>query len=168
MDILLVRHAIAEERDSQQWPDDRGRPLTRQGARKFRSVARILGKAWDTPELVLSSPLTRAWQTAQILEKVCGWPTPEEFPSLEPEREPAEIIAALKKRAEVAHVVLVGHEPSMSELISHLLSGSDERISLEMKKGGAALVRFDAAVRAGGATLLWLLPPGVLLSAARD
>ena len=55
----------------------------------------------------------------------------------------------------------------MHEILSYLLSGSADSISLEMKKGGAALVRFDAAVRAGSAGLLWLLPPGVLLSAAR-
>ena len=167
MELLLVRHAIAEERDHQKRPDDRGRPLTQQGARKFRSVARIPGKAWDTPDLVLSSPLVRAWQSAQILEGVCGWPKPEEFASLEPGRKPAEVITALKKRAGIDHVVLVGHEPSMHEILSHFLSGSADSISLEMKKGGAALVRFDAAVRAGSAGLLWLLPPGVLLSAAR-
>ncbi len=80
MEILLVRHGIAEERDSRKWADDRGRPLTRPGTRKFRSIARILGKAWETPDLVLSSPLARAWQTAQILEEVCGWPEPEGIP----------------------------------------------------------------------------------------
>jgi phosphohistidine phosphatase len=166
MELLLVRHAIAEERDLQEWPDDLGRPLTRQGARKFRSVARILGKAWDTPDLVLSSPLARAWQTAQILEEVCGWPEPVELPSLMPGRKSEETIASLKKQAKATRVVLVGHEPSMHEILSHLLSGSPDSISLEMKKGGAALVRFDGAARSGTASLLWLLPPGVLLSAA--
>ena len=168
MELLLVRHAIAEERDLRRWPDDRGRPLMQQGARKFRSVARILGKAWNMPDLVLSSPLARAWQTAQILEEICGWPEPEELASLEPGRKPAEIITALNKRGEMARVVLVGHEPSLHEILSHLLSGSADSISIEMKKGGAALVCVDATVRAGSASLLWLLPPGVLLSAVKS
>jgi len=168
MELLLVRHAIAEERDPEKWPDDRGRPLTREGARKFRSVARVLSTAWETPDLVLSSPLARAWQTAQILEEVCSWPAPEEFLSLEPGRRPAETITALKKRAGAEHIVLVGHEPSMHEILSFFLGGSADSVSLEVKKGGAALVRFDAAIRAGTASLLWLLPPRVLLAVARD
>jgi phosphohistidine phosphatase len=168
MELLLVRHAIAEERDSEKWPDDRGRPLTREGVRKFRSVSRILSKTWQTPDLVLSSPLARAWQTAQILEEVCGWPEPEELPSLEPGRKPAETVTALKKRDGAGQIVLVGHEPSMHELLSHLLCGPTEILSLEMKKGGAALVRFDAGVRAGAASLLWLLPPRIVLATGKD
>ena len=168
MEILLVRHAIAGDRDPAQWPDDRGRPLTREGARKFRSVARVLGKAWKMPDLVLSSPLARAWQTAQILEETCAWPEPEECPSLEPGRTPAETLNAVKKKDGAEHLVLVGHEPQMHEILSLLLGGSAGGVSLEMKKGGAALVRFDGAVRAGSATLLWLLPPRVLLATGDD
>ena len=165
MEILLVRHAVAEERDSARWSDDRGRPLTREGARKFRSVARILAKAWEKPDLVLSSPLARASQTAQILTAVCGWPEPEGLPCLGPDGMPAETVTVLRRRAGVTHVVLVGHEPTMHQILSLFLDGTADGVSLEMKKGGAALVRFDAALRAGSGSLLWLLPPRVALAA---
>jgi len=167
MELLLVRHAIAEERDGEKWPDDRGRPLTREGARKLQAVARILSRAWELPDLVLSSPLTRAWQTARILTEVGGWPEPQECPDLEPGRKPSEILATLKKQAAAEHIVLVGHEPSMHEILSFLLTGSAGGISLEVKKGGAALVHFDASIRAGAASLLWLLPPRLVLAAAK-
>ena len=92
----------------------------------------------------------------------------QECPDLEPERKPSEILATLKKQAAAEHIVLVGHEPSMHEILSFLLTGSAGGISLEMKKGGAALVHFDASIRAGAASLLWLLPPRLVLSAAKD
>ena len=168
MEILLVRHAIARERDPAKWPDDRGRPLTRDGALRFSSVAQVLARTWEAPDLVLSSPLARAWQTAQILEEACSWPEPQECPSLAPERRPVEVIAALGKRAGAGRIVFVGHEPSLHELLALFLGGSDDCMSLEMKKGGAALVRFAGAVSAGAGSLVWLLPPRLLLAAAGD
>jgi phosphohistidine phosphatase SixA len=168
MDVLLVRHAIAEERDFDRWPDDRGRPLTREGTRKFRAVAQVLARCWETPDLVLASPLARTWQTAQLLEEECRWPEPEECPALEPAKKPSEILAMLKKRAEAETVVLVGHEPSLQGILSHFVAGAAEGLPVEMKKGGAALVRFDGNVRAGGAKLLWLVPPRLLLAAGSD
>jgi phosphohistidine phosphatase len=166
MELMIVRHAIAEERDSEKWADDRGRPLTKGGIRRFQTVARVLSGLWDAPEVVLSSPLARAWQTAEILRKEAGWPKPEEFPALEPGRDPAEAIAAMKKRAVAERVAFVGHEPFLHEFLSLVLSGTAEGIALEMKKGGAALVGFEGPIKAGAGDLLWLLPPRILRAAA--
>ena len=68
MELLLIRHAIAEERNSGDWSGDRERPLTSAGADRFRRIARVLATVWDPPDLVLASPYARAWQTAQLLE----------------------------------------------------------------------------------------------------
>lgn len=168
MEILLVRHAIAEERDPERWPDDRGRPLTRNGSNRFRSVARALAQVCAPPEEVFSSPLRRTWQTAEILEKVCGWPAPTALPSLEPGTRAAETLASLPHSSEWERIVMVGHEPSLHELLAFLLGGVRSNVAVEMKKGGAALVRCDAGIRAGGGCLLWLLPPRVILSAGKD
>jgi phosphohistidine phosphatase len=165
MELMLVRHAIAGQRDPGKWPDDRERPLTGGGKRKFEPVAHALSRLWETPEAVLSSPLARAWQTAEILQKKAGWPQPEEFRALEPGRSPTETIAAMKKRPGAERVALVGHEPFMHEFLSLALGGTAEGIGLEMKKGGVALVRFEGPVKAGAGRLLWLLPPRILRAA---
>jgi phosphohistidine phosphatase len=167
MELLLIRHAIAEEVDPERWPDDRGRPLTRAGAARFRAVARALARICETPEEVFSSPLRRTWQTAEILETACGWPAPTALPSLEPGVKSAETITSLQSTTDRERIVLVGHEPSLHELVAFLLGGARSAVALEMKKGGAALVRCDAGIRAGGGCLLWLLPPRVLLSAGK-
>ncbi len=164
MELLLIRHAIAEERGVGARADDRERSLTVGGAERFRRIARVLAAVWDPPDLVLASPYARTWQTAQILDEVCGWPEPEACPLLEPPCKPAAAIAALIGRADAERVVFVGHEPALHEILSLLLGGSVDGVSLEMKKGGAALVRGDADSLAGNAELVWLLPPRVLLA----
>jgi len=167
VEILLVRHAIAEERPARAGDGDRDRQLTVAGADRFHRVARVLAAVWDPPDLVLSSPYARAWQTARILEEEGGWAAPEACPELEPAHPPAAVLAALRARAAAERIVLVGHEPVMSGLLSLLLGGSAGAVSLEMKKGGAALVRCDAPPVAGTAELIWLLPPRVLLGVQR-
>lgn len=162
MEILIVRHAIAAERDAKKWPDDRGRPLTAEGVRRFRSVARHLGKTVSEVDGMWASPLARAWQTAEILEKEAGWPAPRKLTALEPDVDPGAVLAFLREERDRARLALVGHEPGMHLIVSLLLSGSADGVYVEMKKGGAALVRMDGEVRAGAGHLLWLLPPRVV------
>src|SRR5262249_18753372 len=77
MELLLVRHAIAAERDPSRWPDDRDRPLTSQGEERMRRAARGLGRIAPEVDLAFASPLVRAWRTAEILHEEIGWPAPE-------------------------------------------------------------------------------------------
>ncbi|MDO9693707.1 MAG: histidine phosphatase family protein [Candidatus Latescibacteria bacterium] len=168
MELLLIRHAIAEERGVGARADDRERSLTTGGAERFRRIARVLATVWGPPDLVLASPYARAWQTAQLLEQECGWAAPEACPELEPMNPPATVLVALRGRTAAERVVLVGHEPLMHGILSLLLGGSSDAVSLEMKKGGAALVRCDTPPVAGTADLIWLLPPRVLLAVDGD
>ena len=84
--LYLVRHAIAPPADPTIWPDDRLRPLTKKGKTRFRRAAAGLGTFARLPERVLSSPLVRAWQTAQLLEQAAGWPGPVACDALAPDR----------------------------------------------------------------------------------
>src|SRR5215471_19083588 len=84
MYLYLVRHAIAFEPDPAQWPDDRDRPLTPEGEKRFRQAALGLRELVPSVDAVLSSPLVRAWQTAAILARKAGWPEPQRFDALEP------------------------------------------------------------------------------------
>lgn len=157
--LVLVRHAIAEERGPA-WPDDDARPLTREGARKWKRAAQGLAATLPPVDLLFTSPLVRAVQTAEVLARALS-PSPklQLLDALQPGARPAATIAALKGKSAKGTVVLVGHEPSLSELASTLLHLQGP---LEFRKGGAlALVTTGLGAR-GPARLEWFLPPRVL------
>jgi phosphohistidine phosphatase len=162
VELLIVRHASAGERDPQKWPDDRDRPVSPKGARRFRSIAHGLARLIPEVDAVWSSPLRRAWQTAEILQKEAGWPAPREFKALEPGNSVAKVTEILRRESS-GRVVLVGHEPMLSQLITHLTVGPGDHQIVELKKGGAALLSFPGGLMAGNGVLLWLLPPRVAL-----
>jgi phosphohistidine phosphatase len=168
MDVYLVRHAIADSRDPARWPDDAERPLTAKGVARFRSAARGLRGIAPEVELVLASPYTRAWQTAEILRDDAGWPVPEPAPALEavrPARAAVELLQAHKDRSSVA---LVGHEPHLSSLASLLLSGDEHAVSIELKKGGVILLAFGGDPAPETALLRWSVSPKLLRSLDRE
>src|SRR5438093_5262630 len=99
MELFLIRHGIAAARDLVRWPDDRERPLTPEGHERFRRAARGLGKIAQPVKRVFSSPLARAWETAEILHEEIGWPAPERCPELEPTATPQDASRALMKVA---------------------------------------------------------------------
>src|SRR5258707_10153879 len=94
MDLYLVRHGIAYEPDPAKWPDDKDRPLTPEGEKKFRQAARGLRELVPSVSVVLSSPWARAWRTAEILEKEAHWPAPVAGGALGSGRSPAAALPA--------------------------------------------------------------------------
>jgi phosphohistidine phosphatase len=115
----------------------------------------------------MSSPVPRAWRTAEILTEEAGWPAPERCRALEAGGSATRALDALRPHARAPSVAVVGHEPNLSELASTLLTGSATRLQLEMKKGGVALVRIEGEPRRGSAWLAWLLTPKALRSLGR-
>ena len=165
--LYLVRHGEAGNADASRWPDDRDRPLTADGEKKFGEVAEGLAKLASSVDVTLSSPLVRAWQTAVILEKRAGWPAPVRFDALAG-ASPADVVDGLQPHSAAAAVALVGHEPSLSELASYLLTGDADRVSITMRKGGViCLESDDGAPRAGGAHLEWMARPRILRAIGR-
>ena len=158
--LIIVRHAIAYERDALRWPDDRDRPLTPDGEAKFRRAARGIGRVSGSIDTVLCSPLVRAWRTAEILTDEAGWPEPLVFESLEPERSAADVAAALMPHRMRDTVALVGHEPLLGELVSFLLTGSDSGSAFPLKKGAVAAVDVDGDIP-NGSSLRYLLTPKI-------
>jgi phosphohistidine phosphatase len=167
VDLYLVRHAIAADRDAAAWPDDSLRPLTEAGAARFRLAARGLSSMAPSVERVLSSPYPRAWQTAEILHEEAHWPTPQPCPELEATRSPSDVVGVLQEAAS-SSVALVGHEPLLSSVASLLLTGNADMLLLELKKGGAALLELPQRPTAGNAVLRWSLSPRVLRMLARQ
>ena len=164
MEVLLVRHAIAFERDAKRWRDDDLRPLSPKGITKFRKAAAGLKWLMEPPQEVWTSPLLRAQQTARILAEVAGWPKARERNELSPGGN-SEAVIDLLRRASSARVALVGHEPALSQLAAVCLIGPDGPFSVEMKKGGVLALLFASTPRAGGATLRGLAPPRYLRAA---
>jgi phosphohistidine phosphatase len=158
MDLYVVRHAIAEERDPQRWPDDSQRPLTEKGRKRFGLIAQVVGRIVPEVDLVLSSRFVRAWQTAELLVEHANWPAPKSCEELEL-APTGELCAALQTHAHLNSVAIVGHDPCLSEFVSAMLTGSEDRMDLDFKKGGTVCLQFPAEPQPGRATLLWYLTP---------
>ena len=160
MDVFLVRHAIAHERDRRRWPDDAKRPLTAAGAGRFRKAAKGLATLLPKRVALLSSPFVRARDTAAILARVTSRDVIE-CAELGANRSTREAFKLLQARREKS-VVLVGHEPYLGQFLSAALADADDAVTGEFKKGGAALLHFPGPVRPGKAVLKWYVPPRVL------
>jgi phosphohistidine phosphatase len=125
---------------------------------KFQEDAPQVGKA---PDRLLTSPLIRARQTAQILTEIAGWPAAEETSELLPDRAPLAVLTLLAKdRSE--RVALVGHQPGLGALLSACLVGNGGALPIEMKKNAVACLSFEGSARAGRAVLKWLATPRML------
>src|SRR6185312_3207605 len=114
MQLLVVRHAIAFERDAKRWPDDNERPLTAEGIKKARRAAAGLKRIAQRPALVLTSPLVRARDTAVILTQAARWPEAVQCDAFAPGKSPQEMLAALRREGAGAEcVAVVGHQPGL-------------------------------------------------------
>jgi phosphohistidine phosphatase len=165
MDLYLVRHAIAEPRDADRWPDDSLRPLTRAGAASFRRAGRGLRRLGIEVDAMLASSYVRAWQTSELLVEEAGWPGAEPCSELEPSAAPPTALAAIRGRSERS-LALVGHEPGLGRLASLLLAGSPDAIELEVKKGAVLSLRCDGPPAPAIASLRWSAGPKLLRRAA--
>ena len=157
MELLLVRHGIAEDVSST--GRDRDRALTAVGIDRFSTCAAGLAAAGWRVDLVLHSPWRRAVQTAELLSPLTrNGGRIEPFPLLaEP---PDEALLSAVEREDVERVALVGHEPWMSTLCAWLATGRPELGgNFAFKKGGIA--RLDGPLRAGGMQLLAFTPPSI-------
>jgi len=164
MRLLLLRHAIAEERTAfaATGKADRLRTLTDEGRKKLKKGAEALAKLLPELALVATSPYARTQESAEILAR--AWPRPpmiSEVADLAPGGSSAAVVKFLLAQKALPAIALVGHEPDLSTLAGLLLTGK-ERSFVEMRKGGAALLDFPGRLAPGGAVLLWHLPPGLL------
>jgi len=177
MKLLIVRHAIAEDREVYRQradgSNDDFRPLTDEGVRKMRKNASGLRELVGRPRLLVSSPLTRAIQTAEILAEAWKGLHYEISEALRPEAKFEDLVRWLAENAPAGPdarstvVAVVGHEPHLSGLIHWLVSGTKKSSRIDLKKGGACLIEFDGKPGVGQGRMAWLLPPSVL-RACRD
>jgi phosphohistidine phosphatase len=137
---------------------DNARQLTALGVERMRDAAagmRRIGLKFDA---ILTSPLPRANETAAIVAAVYGnHSSPELLEALAVGIAPAEAVAALKPFARHDHLMIVGHEPQLSEIASILLTGAADRLRSDLKKGGCIAIEFPSRVAPSTGQLLWML-----------
>jgi phosphohistidine phosphatase len=156
MNLLIIRHAIAEEAENPTETDDARRALTSAGRRKMRRIAKNLVRLVDHIDLLVSSPLLRARQTADIIAAIQPGSERDTTDTLVPGSDPQAFLSWIEKNGAAELVAVVGHEPHLGSLITFLLCGNvDSRV--ELRKGGACLLSLQSGPRAGGATVQWLL-----------
>jgi phosphohistidine phosphatase len=167
VELLIIRHAIAYERDRHRWHDDGARPLSPLGMRRSRRAAAGLKLITRAPDRLLTSPLVRARQTAKILTEAAGWPPAEESPELLPGAAVQAVFRLLAKDRS-KRVALVGHQPDLGALLATCLLGNHSGIRIDWKKNAVACVSFEGRARAGRAALKWLATPRMLRGLRRD
>ena len=158
-ELYLIRHGVAEER-GESWPDDAKRPLSDAGIERLKKEARGLATIVDGFHVMLTSPLVRTRQTADVIAAAFA-PKPAivAIDSLAPDGGYQALLADLQKQARRERIALVGHEPSIGELAARLVGS---RHPFEFKKGGVCRIDVETLPPAGPGTLRWFLPPKVL------
>ncbi len=160
LEWYLVRHAIAAERGPD-WPDDTRRPLTADGKRRFSAVVGRLNQADVALDLVLTSPLLRARETADLLRAGLGVRRRVlVLPVLEPGAAPRAVVASVLRQGIGRRIALVGHEPDLGGLAAWLIGASRP---LPFRKGSICRIDGTAAdLSDSNGTLVWFAPPRLL------
>ena len=163
LELYLIRHGIAAERGLE-YPDDSKRPLTSKGIAALREEASGLNELGIAFDLIITSPLTRTRQTADVFaEHLKSKPAVVPSEALAPAGTPAMVIQEIVKHAGKLRVALVGHEPNIGELAARLVGA---RTSIGFKKGAVCRIDFESLPPKGTGTLRWFLPPKVLRAIA--
>lgn len=158
MDLYLLRHGKAEKTFPVGGSDDE-RLLTGRGKSEMQEIASWIRSQGCAIDCIATSPLRRAKDTAAIIAEV--YPAakgPELWEELSPGVEFNRLLARIREQHTTPSLLLVGHEPSMSDCISRIISGSGN-VRIELKKGGLAkIVNFFPSDQSSG-DLIWLLSP---------
>jgi phosphohistidine phosphatase len=166
MQLYIVRHGIAIDREDPKCPPDPERFLTDEGIEKTKQVAKGVAEIGAVTDLILSSPYVRAVQTAEIFASALEYPKQKIHKSdqLLPGAEPLQLFRELAKDKEHSAVFVVGHAPHLDDLIATAI-GTKHHISA-LKKAGVALVELKRLVPPSG-ELIWLATPKLLRKAGK-
>jgi phosphohistidine phosphatase len=162
MKLYIVRHAVAVPRGTPGMQDD-DRPLTEEGIQKMRQAAAGLHALDFVPELILSSPLPRARQTAEILLEAFGKVIKMKLlTALAPSGSRRDLYHAIESyEKKLKSLMLVGHQPSLGEIAGEIVWGSPEHF-IEIKKGGASAIQLERLGDPPQGSMLVLLTPSIL------
>jgi phosphohistidine phosphatase len=154
MQVYLLRHGVAEK--DRPGLSDADRALTQDGRRKLRQVLRAASEAQVKPTLLLSSPLKRAIETAEIAQEVLEYKSEIlRTKALLPGSRPEQVWEEIRVHRDEASLMLVGHNPLFAELSGYLLGSSEMQV--DFKKGALLRIDFDAFRAQPKGILRWYL-----------
>ena len=163
MNLYLMRHAIAAVTDEN--TEDSLRPLTEKGRKKLGKIAHNLEKHEIEIDHIITSPYLRARQTADVVAHVLGIKQKRVFESefLTPLSFADKLVEEINAREAVANLLIVGHEPFLSQLIGMLIAG-DSGLNINMQKAGLCKLSIDQLAYGRCAKLEWLLTSEQLIA----
>jgi phosphohistidine phosphatase len=166
MQLYIVRHGIAIDREDPKSPADPERYLTEEGLEKTKRVAQGVAALGVTADLLLTSPYVRANQTAEIFANELDYPRQKirRTDLLLPGGEPSLLFRELAKDKQASCVFLFGHAPQLDDLIATAL-GTKHHIT-SLKKAGVALIELKRVSPPSG-QLIWLGTPKILRKAGK-
>jgi phosphohistidine phosphatase len=157
MNVYLLRHGIAAALGTENNHQDELRALTPEGESKMRKAAQGLQRLGVELDLIASSPLVRARQSAEIVAEVLKFRHPVLlWPELEPGEPLDRVLKKLRGLPDRNSAMLAGHQPSIGYLASYLLFGSD-KVSLPFKKGAIFSIQLSEVPRQETGELRWML-----------
>jgi phosphohistidine phosphatase len=161
MELYIIRHGIAIDREDPKSPADPERFLTEEGIDKTKEIAKRVAGFKIKPELFISSPYVRAMQTAEIFAAAFDYPKQKirRSDSLLPGTEPTHFFREISKEKNVSTIFCFGHAPQLDELVATAL-GSKHHVS-QLKKAGVAAIELKRLTPPSG-QLLWLATPKLL------
>lgn len=159
MVIYFLRHASAGDKKAPTPQEDEKRPLDSKGIEQSKQMGRLLAALEVELDAFISSPLTRAVQTAELAaEEMRGQPSVILDDALRPDAPYEQFQELLQHYERRSAIAVTGHNPNQSEFLSYLVSGGTSKDAIELKKGAIAKVE----VKQGKATLQWCITPKVL------
>lgn len=163
--LYLMRHGIAA--DPTPGMSDADRALTAEGVRKTTRVAIGLRTLGAKPDLILSSPLRRAEETARLVADVLApGAAVELYPPLAGGLSPQDVVKGLRPHRRARELLLVGHQPDLGDLASYLLTGAATLAPLPFKKAGVAAIALGSVPPRSPGILEWFLTPSQLRAIA--
>jgi phosphohistidine phosphatase len=166
MELYIVRHGIAIDREDPKCPADPERFLTEEGREKSRQAAKGVAEIASIPDLILTSPYLRALQTAEIFADIFEYSKNKirksEF--LLPGAEPMQLFREIAKDKDLSSIFIFGHAPHLDDILATAV-GTKHHIS-SLKKAGVAFVELKRLVPPSG-ELIWLATPKLLRKAAK-
>jgi phosphohistidine phosphatase len=166
MVIYFLRNANAGQKHFSSPTRDEKRPIDKLGEEQSHDVGRALAAIGVTVNVIISSPLTRAMQTAAIVSQELGHEEKLVIDeALRPEATFDQFKVLLSRHKDRASIMVVGHDPSMTEFVNRVLSGGGPLAAVELKKGGVAKVEKELRRQP---VLRWCMPPKVVQKIQRS
>lgn len=170
MELFVIRHAIAEPLGKENEFSDEMRRLTFEGLNRMREVVKGLVKLGIEFDLILTSPLKRAIETAEIVGSAAGLTKREikQSGNLAPGASAEELSAEIKGLAGVESIALIGHQPDLGGFISRIIHSDATSLSIQLKKGSVCCLNVTETVPRLRGDLVWLMTPRQLRLVAKS